>query len=126
VKNSIFLICAFWTLLAIETITQVLYNWSSNGVDTKIMLLPLAVVLFMFTVNINLSDRKVYVLLRKLSLIMFLSQRIFITLYNKYLSFSVFVKNSFLYFLLVLISTLIFSYLFIKLSEKFKILKNFY
>ena len=57
---------------------------------------------------------------------MFLSQRIFISLSDIFLSETIICKNSLVYFIFILGTTMLFSELFIKASEKIKILKYFY
>ncbi len=116
----------FFVLVAIEAVVQEYLGWATNGVDTKLMLLPLSVFIFMFVLNLNIHTSKVCIWMRKLSLMMFLSQRIFLSLFHIFLSETIFVTNSIVYFIAILISTLAFSIVFIKRSERFKALKKFY
>lgn len=119
-------ICLFWCLMAVETLAQTILESSTMGVDTKIMLLPLSICIFLFVMSVNLPDSVCYVWLRKLSLMMFLSQRIFLTLFEMFLKETVFVRNTMVYFLCISTLTILFSIVFIKLSEKIKLLKRFY
>ena len=116
----------FMCLMAVETVAQTYLNWSVRGVDTKLMLLPASVFIFLFVMSLNMKSGPAFVWMRKLSLLLFLSQRIFLTLFDYFLYDTVFVKNSMVYFISILGLTLIFSVCFIKLSEKCKVLKKFY
>ena len=116
----------FSVILAAETVMQAYFGWSKNGVDTKFALLPLTVFLFVFVMSLNIKSGPMFIWMRKLSLLMFLSQRIFLTLFDWFLSETVFVKNSMVYFISILGLTLVFSVGFIKLSDKLKVLKKFY
>lgn len=118
----------FFVLMAGETVAQTVLHWSTNGVDTKLLLAPLSICLFAWVLSLQLPDThpEAYVWIRKLSLLMFLSQRIFLTLFDRYLSDSVWVTNSLLYFVSIFALTLAFSALFILLSQKLKVLRRFY
>ena len=113
-------------ILAAETVMQAYFGWSKNGVDTKFVLLPLTIFLFVFVMSLNMKSGPIFIWMRKLSLLMFLSQRIFLTLFDWFLAETVFVKNSMIYFVSILGLTLVFSVVFIKLSDKVKVLKKFY
>lgn len=119
-------IILFYCLMAVETLGQTVLGSAIRGVDAKLMLLPLSAFLFLFVISIRLPESKCYIWMRKLSLMMFLSQRIFLTVFEMTLSETVFVKNTMLYFVCILILTVLFSVIFIKLSEKMKLLKRFY
>lgn len=118
----------FFVCMAGETVVQSYLKWSSNGVDTKLFLVPLSVCLFgwILTVQLPSTHPQMYIWMRRLSLLLFLSQRIFLSLFDLYLSDTVFVTNSILYFLSIFGLTLAFSAIFIKLSEKVKVLRRFY
>lgn len=116
----------FFVLLAAESFIQVYFGWAINGVDTKLLLLPLSVFLFMFVMNLDFKESQAFVWMRKLSLMMFLCQRLFLSLFEIFLIDTIFVQNSLVYFISILSLTLAFSVVFIKASEKIKILKKFY
>lgn len=116
----------FWCLTAAETLIQTILGCSTMGVDTKLFLLPLSIFIFLLVMSVKLPKSGAYVWLRKLSLLMFLSQRIFLTLFEMFLQDTLFVKNTMVYFLCISALTLLFSFAFIKLSEKIKLLKWFY
>ena len=119
-------ICLFWCLMAGEALIHTALGCAIRGVDTKLMLLPLSICIFLFVLGIELPQWNGYVWLRKLSMMMFLSQRIFLTIFEKILSNTIFVRNTMIYFLCILALTILFSAGFIKLSEKYKLLKHFY
>lgn len=122
-KINIVLIIAFYILLAIEEFIVAHFNWNSRGVDTVIMLLPLSFFIFTFVLNLELKDRKVYGTLRKYSLLMFLSQRIPLTIFELCFGNTLIVTNSILNFVSVLLCTLLLSFIIIKLSDKYTKLK---
>ncbi|MGN0571785.1 MAG: acyltransferase [Candidatus Fimenecus sp.] len=124
--RALLLSAVLFVLMAGETLVQSYLKWSTNGVDTKLLLVPLSICLFAWVLSVKCPPSKVYIFLRKLSLLMFLSQRIFLTLFERHLSDTILVQNSLLYFASILILTLAFSTVFILLSEKVKILKYFY
>jgi len=113
-------------LLTGETVLQTVLRWSSKGVDIKLVLAPLSVVLFVAILSVKLSDAPIYVWMRKMSLLLFLSQRIFISLFDLFLSNTILVTNSMLYCVCVLLLTIGFSYGFIRISNKMPWLKKFY
>lgn len=128
-SRSLFLFSVvFFVLMAGETVVQTALHWSTNGVDTKLVLIPLSICLFAWILSLTLSDahQKAYVWMRKLSLLMFLSQRIFITLVDWYLAETVLRQNSLCYFACIFGGTMLFSYGFILLSRKLKVLQYFY
>lgn len=116
----------FFVLMAGETIVQTYLQWAINGVDTKLMLLPLSIYLFYFVMSLDIKPSPVLVWMRKLSLLMFLSQRIFLTIFDLFLKDTIFVENSAVYFVSILGLTLTFSLVFIALSKKINLLKKFY
>lgn len=115
-----------WLGIAVESILFLLFNFKQFGCDTKIFLVPFTFFLFSFLLQVDLKSNTVFIYLQKISLLLFLSQRIFISLADIYLSESILVKNSLLYFVIILGLTWLFSDVFIRLSKKFHILKCFY
>lgn len=113
-------------MVALESVLPKLCGFSSFGCDIKISLMPFTVFLMLLLINENLPDKKIYITMRKMSLMMFLSQRIFISLANIFLTETIIHKNSLLYFLFILSTTMAFSACIIKLSEKIKLLKYCY
>lgn len=115
-----------FVLMSGETVVQTYLKWATNGVDTKLILLPLSICLFYLVMSINIKPSPVLVWMRKLSLLMFLSQRIFLTTFDLFLKDTIFVKNSMVYFVSILGLTLIFSVAFIIVSDEIEFLKKFY
>lgn len=117
-------------LMLIEVVLQLKFKLNTNGVDTILFLIPSSYFMFVSLLNINIKGNvAVYKKLRNCSMLMFLSQRIFLTIYPfvfPKIGLSYVVNNSILYFSAILISTLLFSMIIIMLSNKFKILKKLY
>ena len=111
-------ICAI--LLALEEFLVAYFRWNDRGVDTVIMLVPFTYffVRFLLVWNVKISDR-VCIAMRKYSILMFLTQRIPLSVLDLFFEDTIFVQNSLLYFLIVFISTLMISYVILKLSKRF-------
>lgn len=124
VKKHVLLLVLFFALFGIEAFACTFLGFSTNGVDQWIFLMPFSYVFVSAVISIQYVPTENTVLLRKMSILMFLTQRIPLTLFS-YMGNNVF-NNSFTYFLLVLATTMLISYLFIKLSDKVKVLKRFY
>lgn len=116
----------FGLLLMIESIIPILFKFKQFGCDIKLFLVPFTFYLMLILLQVHLKDRRMYTNMRKISLLLFLSQRIFLSLAQIFLINTIFVKNSMIYFIMILGTTLIFSILFIKISEKKVFLKYFY
>ncbi len=112
-------------LLTAESVLPVVLKYKQYGCDTKLFLLPFTFFLMAFLLRIDLKDGKAYIYMRKISLMLFLSQRIFISLAEIFLADTIFVKNSMLYFVMILGSSWLFSDLFIRAAGKIKFLKYF-
>lgn len=129
IKNShcIVAIAICWILLAIEEVAVGLLEWNSRGVDTVIMLVPMSFLLMVLAINLELpgSDR-FYLMCRKYSLLMFLVQRIPLTIIDRFMWNTIIATNSIIYFVTVLTATMLISFVIIKLSEKVKLLKYLY
>lgn len=119
------IICAL--LLAVEELAVGLLGWNVRGVDTVIMLVPFSWFFFIFLLkwNINGND-KLFLVMRKYSLLMFLCQRIPLSIIDLFMQNSIIATNSMLYFITVLGATLLISFVIIKASEKIKWLKYLY
>ncbi len=117
----------FGLALAAEEVVIAYFNWNSKGVDTVIFLIPFTYFLAKFLL---VSDFKVAenicVLLRKYSILMFLTQRIPISIIDLFFSKTLVATNSVLNFIVVFAVTMLISYVILKLSDKFKILKKAY
>ena len=118
-------LCAIF--LAIEELAIGILNWNLKGVDTVIMLVPFSWFFFVFLLKweINGSD-KLFLSMRKYSLLMFLCQRIPLSMIDIFMSDSLIATNSMLYFIVVLMVTLCIAFLIINCSKKIKWLKYLY
>ncbi|MBQ2815063.1 MAG: acyltransferase [Clostridia bacterium] len=103
------------------------FKFDVSGGDVVLFLVPSSYYVVKLCVSIQLKENKIWLWMRNLSLLMFLSQRLFLTiLIDEVPIFKNFVTwNG--YFGLIVILTLIiaFSYCFIKLSKRIKLLKYF-
>ena len=123
-KSDIVWICIFWILLAIEEVATA--SWENRGCDTQMMLVPLTYFVISALLKIELPEHSIYTSLRKYSLLMFLCQRIPLSIIELFLSKTILYTNSMLFFVVTMISTLVISFVVIKLSTKYKILKHMY
>ncbi len=126
IKKSIIGFCLSMCLVAVETLGQAFLGWSTNGVDTKFTLLLTTFFLMNILLQWQPSENKWFVWMRKMSLMLFLSQRLFITTATIFLSNTILVQNSVLYFVYIFTTTFLFSWAFIKAAEKVRFLKYFY
>ena len=126
VSNLIFTLI-FGVLYAAEEFLIAYFNINHKGVDTIIFLVPFTffALRLVLSINLNLSD-KVCTAFRKYSILMFLTQRIPLSIIDMFFQNSLVATNSILYFIVVLTATLLISYGVIFLSKKIKFLKLVY
>lgn len=119
VNKSVTFAIVFLCLLAVEAL--LLYKFSQpEDHNFMIMSVPLSFFLFHSLININLSWNLNYILLRKLSTLIYCSHAAFIILFIgvfRYLGFEAFADNGLIIFSLVLLSSLLFSLWIIKLED---------
>lgn len=126
-KGRTLCLCVVFVIaFAVESVIPQILGFKQFGCDIKILLVPFTFFLMIFLLSLNFKDRKIYVYIRKMSLMMFLSQRIFISLADIFLMDTIIVQNSMIYFIFILGATLAFSDIFIRMSKKIKVLKYFY
>ena len=126
-SHSIIAIAVCWVLLAAEEFMVGYFDWNTRGVDTVIMLVPMSFFMMILAINLELpGSDKLYLMFRKYSLLMFLVQRIPLTIIDRFMGDSIIATNSILYFIVVLAVTMLLSFVIIKLSERFKALKYLY
>lgn len=120
-------VALFAVLLAIEEFLVAFLKWNSKGVDTVMMLIPFTFffVRFLLVWDVKISDR-VCIAMRKYSILMFLTQRIPLSILELWLADTVFVQNSTLFFVTVLVVTLGISFGILQASKKLKWLKLAY
>ena len=113
----------FAVLLAIEEFLIAYLDWNIRGVDTTIMLVPFSCALmkFLLTIELNVSSA-VCAAMRKYSILLFLCQRIPLSVIDLFLSDTIIGTNSLLYFTAVLSVTFLLSHIIIKVSKKHRIL----
>lgn len=122
----IFVICSA-LLVAIEAVALNYFGLNTRDCDTIITLIPMTVSILLLALNweIGFSDR-VCLTCRKYSLLMFLVQRIPLSIIDLFMGETVIANNSLLYFTLVLAVTMALSFVIIKLSEKIRWIKYMY
>lgn len=122
--HSILPVIVLGMLFAIEEFVVAYFNWNSKGVDTVLFLVPFTYFFFNFVQNIEFNvSESICGTLRKYSILMFLTQRIPLSVIDLFMSNSIIATNSILYFLIVLITTFIISFVIIQFSKKIKVLK---
>lgn len=118
-------VCAL--LLAVEELAIGVLNWNLKGVDTVIMLVPFSWFFFSLLLKWDIQGKDdVFLTLRKYSLLMFLCQRIPLSIIELFMPTTVVATNSLLHFTTVLASTLLIAFLIIQASKKVKVLKYSY
>lgn len=122
-KTNLLIIIFLFIVFAIEEFLIAKYNINTKGVDTTIVLVPLSYFIFKFIKSWALPDKPIWSHLRKLSLLMFLCQRIPLSIIELFLNNTIIYTNSLLFFIIVLLSTIGISYLLIFLSKKIKFFK---
>lgn len=126
-SHSIIAIALCWVLLAIEEFGVAYFGWNDKGVDTVIMLVPMSFFMMILAINLELpGSDKFYLMCRKYSLLMFLVQRIPLTIIDRFMGNTIIATNSIIYFVVVLAATMLLSFVIIKLSERVKALKYLY
>jgi serine/alanine racemase len=119
------------TLLAVEAYASARLGIDTGGYDLRVFLVPCALFTFMWLSSVNLSSNRLYYQLRHMSILTFLTQRIFLTLCPSLmprLGMPVLVSNSMLYFLLVSSLTLALSKVILAMSytKTFRFLQYLY
>lgn len=124
-KNLIPITLASLVLVIIESAILILLDISTKGVDMKFFLLPFSVFVLLLLVNTKLEVKpKIAIHARKLSTLMFLTHRIFMT---SFFMFGIYDQvNSMIWFIIILVSTIAFSELILVLSKKVKNIKELY
>lgn len=118
-------LCAL--LLAAEEFLVAYFEWNSKGVDTVITLIPFTYffVRFLLLFDLKISD-KACVAMRKYSILMFLCQRIPLSVIEFFLSDTLVATNSLLHFVTVFAATMLISFIIIECSKRFKVIKYAY
>lgn len=102
--------------------------FSAINVNTILFLFPFSYYFYKWLLGIELKSKNYFITLRKLSTVIFLSQRIFLTALPRLFPQSIFVYlltcNSYVGLIYILLITILFSYLIIKF-DNFRIVKAF-
>ena len=124
---SIGLLILFFILFAVEEFIIAKLDLNLRGVDTTLFLVPLSFLIFynLLHLTINWND-SLMIFLRKMSMLMFLTQRIPISIIELFFSYTIIYTNSLLFFFTVLSFTFGISFMIILLSKKMKFLKYAY
>ena len=114
----------FAVLLAIEEFAIAYFNWNIRGVDTTIMLVPFtyAFMSFWLVLELNVSSA-ICSAMRKYSILLFLCQRITLSVIDLFMADTIIRTNSMLYFLTVLSVTFLIAHVLINASKKYPFLK---
>lgn len=125
--NCTFLIFLSFCILVLEWVIRRRYFPNGKGCDITFALLPLTAFNLVFSIQVNLKPKPVFYTMRIYSTLMFLTQRIPLTIFSwcdsilmKYINTSLFSKYSIVYFFAVLLCTLLISKLIIYLSKKYR------
>lgn len=124
-RKLIVLVCVLFVLIVFETAGCKILEIDTHGVDMKVMLVPFSVCFFVLILNWNAPiSKEKSLLLRKMSILVFLTQRIFITgleLWGGGIQ-----VHSLLRFFVVTGATLLLSYCIYSLSKKYHLLNTIY
>ena len=117
-------VCVLLGMLVMEAAGCKFLGIDTHGVDMKIMLVPLSVCLFVLLLNweVQISDQSA-IFLRKMSILIFLTQRIFLKGFEL---LGLKEMHSLIWFLIVSAATIAFSYVILRLSQRWKFLGFIY
>ena len=125
VKSCIVGVVISFIVLCVESIIIPKLGYLNKGVDLKISLVPFSYFLVKLLEQIELPNHKIYKWFRAMSINMFLSQRLFLSIYPLIIpSSSIIITSKLIYFALILLSTCLFSWVMIIVSEKIKNIRN--
>ena len=114
-------VVAFGMLLAVEEFLVAYLNWNMRGVDTVMALVPFTYFFARFVLILDLDIKdSVCARLRKYSILMFLCQRIPLSVIDLFMADTVFATNSAVHFIAVLSATMLISFGILRGSEKYK------
>lgn len=128
IKFSGFMSLVLLGLMVLEAVLLKVY-FNSKGADTVVFLVPFTYFFLEFLLSLEMKNRKIYKWMRNMSLLMFLSQRLFLTAIPSIIpSVRIFLVsiNSFLGLFIILGVTFVFSTITLRLSEKYKLLKSLF
>lgn len=117
-------ILSFVLLCAEVVVYKVIGN--TRGIDTVASLLPLTICAFVFTLSFQVEPSGLCLMLRKYSMLIFLCQRLPISVIDLFLSETVLATNTVVNCLTVTAATFGISYMILKLSKKYSWLNKIY
>lgn len=114
-------------LLAVETFVINISDINVKGCDLVISVIPTTVFMLLLALKWNPGGTdKMYLVFRKYSLLMFLVQRIPISIIELFFNDTILMTNSIVNFTAIFAITLLLSFVIIHLSDRFKFLKCLY
>lgn len=99
---------------------------NTRGIDTIASLLPFTFFALIFTLGVSVKPSPACLLLRKLSMLIFLTQRIPISVIDLFMENSVLATNTAVNFVVVTLATFAISFLILLLSKKMKCMNKIY
>lgn len=126
IRTNVIASATFILLTVVEAfICKIYFIGSGPGVDTLIMLAPAEYFIVRFLIQIDIKKRSIYIYMRKLSLLMFTSQRLFLTaIPNIWPGFMTpFLINTYIGLLMMIALIIGFDLLIIAMSKKLNVLK---
>lgn len=118
------IVLGYGLLCAEVVVYKVLGN--TRGIDTVASLLPLTICAFQFAVSFDVAPSKLCLLLRKYSMLIFLCQRLPISVIDLFLSDTVLATNTVVNCVTVTGATFLISFVILRLSDKVHWLKRIY
>ena len=124
IKNGGIAVACFLVVVAESFFLKLQFNVS--GMDFIYSLVPFTYFFMKALLSLDLRERKIYMWCRKISLLMFVAQRLFLSALPSVMKpvFVFLYANSYLGLGIVLLLTIVFSLCIIALSKKIKILKD--
>lgn len=117
----------------VEFLIRAKFVVNSKGCDITFSLIPITALLLKIAVDIKLPCKPIWSVLRKYSTLLFLTQRIPLTIFRwvdaftgKYFDFAILTTVPFVYFTLVLLSSFFISFCLIRLSKHIKWIASIY
>ncbi len=118
-KWNIIGLAVSFAFVCAESIIVPKLGYLNKGVDLKIFLVPFTYFLVKLLATINLPNHKIYKWFRGMSINMFLSQRLFLSIYPLIIpSDCIIISFQLIYFILILVSTCLFSWLMLVVVDK--------
>lgn len=125
VKKAFLQVVTLSGFIAIEAFIIAWQDWNIRGVDTIISLVPFSWMFMKLLLQIDVNlDNKTCAILRKCSILMFLCQRIPLSIIEMFAANTIVAQNSASFFFTVLISTILLSFTIIQGSLKYHFLKH--